>query len=88
MVHSRRLARSERFGIGRMKSALAWKRSRRREELDQVGFRLYDRFRPDVPEGTQGWGAKADCRSRKSSGRPSSGRAVGTFPCNVMFFKF
>jgi hypothetical protein len=28
------------------------------EELNRVGFRLYEHFRPDVPEGTQGWGAK------------------------------
>jgi hypothetical protein len=28
------------------------------EELNRVGFRLYGRFRPEVPEGTAGWGAK------------------------------
>jgi hypothetical protein len=28
------------------------------EELNRVGFRLYERFRPDVPEGAQGCGAK------------------------------
>ncbi len=28
------------------------------EALNRVGFRLYERFRPDVPEGAQGWGAK------------------------------
>jgi hypothetical protein len=28
-------------------------------ELDRVGFRLYERFRPEVPEGVEGWGAKA-----------------------------
>jgi hypothetical protein len=27
-------------------------------ELNQVEFWLYRRFRPDVPEGAQGWGAK------------------------------
>jgi hypothetical protein len=26
------------------------------EELNRVGFRLYERFRPDVPEGVEGWG--------------------------------
>ena len=31
------------------------------EELNRVGFRLYERFRPDVPEGAQGWGAKGNC---------------------------
>ncbi len=32
------------------------------EELNRVGFRLYERFRPDVPEGVQGWGAKGQLR--------------------------
>jgi hypothetical protein len=28
------------------------------DELNRVGFRLYERFRPEVPEGMRGWGAK------------------------------
>ena len=32
------------------------------EELNRVGFRLYERFRPEVPEGAQGWGAKGELR--------------------------
>jgi hypothetical protein len=32
------------------------------DELDRVGFRLYERFRPEVPEGVEGWGAKAELR--------------------------
>lgn len=28
------------------------------KELAVKAFRLYERFRPDVPEGTKGWGAK------------------------------
>jgi len=28
------------------------------EELSRIGFRLYERFRPDVPKGAEGWGAK------------------------------
>jgi hypothetical protein len=28
------------------------------EELNGVGFRLYEQFRPEVPRGTEGWGAK------------------------------
>lgn len=32
------------------------------EELNRVGFRLYERFRPDVPKGAQGWGAKGELR--------------------------
>ncbi len=32
------------------------------EELNRVGFRPYERFRPEVPEGAQGWGAKGELR--------------------------
>ena len=32
------------------------------EELNRVGFRLYEHFRPEVPEGAQGWGAKGELR--------------------------
>jgi len=32
------------------------------EELNRVGFRLYEQFRPEVPEGVQGWGAKGELR--------------------------
>jgi hypothetical protein len=28
------------------------------DELNRVGFRLYEKFRPDVPRGAEGWGAK------------------------------
>jgi hypothetical protein len=28
------------------------------EELNRIGFWLYERFRPEVPESAQGWGAK------------------------------
>ena len=31
-------------------------------EFDRVGFRLHERFRPDVPEGTQACGAKGALR--------------------------
>jgi hypothetical protein len=27
-------------------------------EINRVGFKLYERFRPDVPPGAEGWGAK------------------------------
>ena len=30
------------------------------DELNRVGFRLYDQFRPEVPEGVKGWGAKGE----------------------------
>ncbi len=29
------------------------------DELNRVGFRRYERFRPEVPESVEGWGAKA-----------------------------
>jgi hypothetical protein len=32
------------------------------DDLNRVGFRLYERFRPEVPEGVAGWGAKAELR--------------------------
>ena len=32
------------------------------EELNRIGFRLYERFRPEVPGGAQGWGAKEELR--------------------------
>jgi hypothetical protein len=28
-------------------------------ELNRIGFRLYEKFRPDVPYGNQGWGKRA-----------------------------
>jgi hypothetical protein len=28
-------------------------------ELNRIGFRLYEKFRPEIPPGNQGWGAKA-----------------------------
>ena len=38
------------------------------EDLNRVGFRLYERFRPDVPEGAQGWGAKGELRLERIRG--------------------
>jgi hypothetical protein len=37
------------------------------EELNRVGFRLYEQFRPSVPEGVKGWGAKAELRLERIS---------------------
>ena len=28
------------------------------EELNRIGFRLYEKFRPEVPQGAEGWGAR------------------------------
>ncbi len=30
------------------------------DELAESGFRLYERFRPEIPEGISGWGAKGE----------------------------
>jgi hypothetical protein len=30
------------------------------EELNRVGFRLYEHFRPEVPPDVKGWGAKGE----------------------------
>jgi hypothetical protein len=38
------------------------------EELNRVGFRLYERFRPNVPEGVQEWGAKGELRVERIVG--------------------
>ena len=27
-------------------------------ELNRIGFRLYEKFRPDGPYGTEGWGKR------------------------------
>jgi hypothetical protein len=30
------------------------------QELAEVAYQLYERFRPDIPAGTKGWGAKGE----------------------------
>jgi hypothetical protein len=30
------------------------------EELNRIGFRLYEHFRPEVPADVKGWGAKGE----------------------------
>ena len=40
----------------RAMSALA--KSYRPAELADIGFKLYEQFRPSVPQGEEGWGAK------------------------------
>jgi hypothetical protein len=32
------------------------------EELNRIGFHLYERFRPEVPGDVSGWGAKAELK--------------------------
>lgn len=35
------------------------------EELNRVGFRLYEHFRPEVPPDARGWGAKGELHLRR-----------------------
>jgi len=32
------------------------------DELNRIAFRLYEAFRPEIPEGVPGWGAKGELR--------------------------
>jgi hypothetical protein len=34
-------------------------------ELNRIGLRLYEAFRPDVPHGSEGWGKNAVLESDK-----------------------
>ena len=38
------------------------------DELNRTGFRLYEGSRPEVPEGVEGWGAKALLDIRRIKG--------------------
>lgn len=38
------------------------------DELNRVCFRLYERFRPEMPDGAQGWGAKGELRIEQMRG--------------------
>ena len=47
--------------LGRVRSAMErLARSFEPRELAEEAFRLYQRFRPSIPEGVKGWGAKGD----------------------------
>ena len=43
------------------------------EELNRIGFRLYENFRPEVPPDVRGWGAKGilDIKKIRSAGEPA-----------------
>ncbi|HXE18656.1 MAG TPA: hypothetical protein VN629_03525 [Castellaniella sp.] len=34
-------------------------------ELNRIGFRLYERFRPEIPAGNAGWGARGELETDK-----------------------
>ncbi len=47
------------------------------EELNRVGFRLYERFRPEVAPGAKGWGAKIrGIRGTSQPGRSDTARVI------------
>jgi hypothetical protein len=47
--------------LGEVRSAMQrLARSFPPKELAEVAFRLYERFRPAIPEGVRGWGAQGD----------------------------
>jgi hypothetical protein len=35
------------------------------EELNRIAFRLYEKFRPEIPKGKGGWGAKGELSTEK-----------------------
>jgi len=35
------------------------------DELNRIGFHLYERFRPEVPDDVSGWGAKGELKLRR-----------------------
>jgi hypothetical protein len=57
------------------------------EELNRVGFRLYERFRPDVPEGAQWWGRRVSCGRSGLLGRPGD-PSLGLTSVSVPSTKF
>ena len=36
------------------------------EELNKIAFRLYEKFRPEIPKGKKGWGAKGELNPQKN----------------------
>jgi hypothetical protein len=46
-------------------------------ELNRIGFRLYEHFRPEVPEGVQGWGARGELRVERIRAAMGSQAARG-----------
>ncbi len=35
------------------------------EELNRIAFHLYEKFRPEIPRGKKGWGAKGELNLQK-----------------------
>jgi hypothetical protein len=63
------------------------------QERAHDAYLLYERFRPDIPAGKKGWGAKGDLdlrvigRLAKEKYRRSIHRMVKHFPSNPQSFK-
>ena len=58
-------------------------------ELAHDGYRLYERFRPDIPPGKKGWGATGDLDpglvgrlAKEVTTARSTHRMVKNFPSN------
>jgi hypothetical protein len=60
-----------------------WKLARayKPQELAHDAYRLYERFRPDIPEGVKGWGAKGDLDLGVMEGLASHGTVRHQRPC-------
>ena len=43
-------------------------RSREPDDLDKEAFGLYEAFRPEIPDGESGWGAKGKLNLNKVPG--------------------
>ena len=54
-------------------------------ELNRIGFRLYERFRPDVPPGNAGWAAKAVLEVDKILAATLVDRARGDSRSSILF---
>ncbi len=64
------LARAFGDRLGEVRAAMeALAASSPPEELNRTGFRLYERFRPEVPEGVEGWGEGAARHRANRTGR-------------------
>ena len=60
----------DKFGddLKRVESAMQkLARASKAQELAQAAYRLYERFRPDIPAGKKGWGAKGELDLRLMS---------------------
>ena len=50
------------------------------EQLQREAFRLYEQFRPEIPEGVRGWGAKGELDLGRMSKLSMDRRAIESQP--------